>query len=169
MKSVIIVRHTKSDWSHLLPDFERPVREDRKMDAHLIAQEIAIKNSVPQHIICSSAIRTHQTAEMLSKHWGFSTDNITLNRALYECSAKDILAVIKNVGSNHDSIAIVCHNPAITDFINIYSDTNLANVPTTGAIHITFDTAEWKNVKGKGKVNWILFPKELKKEDINLI
>ena len=168
MKSVIIVRHSKSDWSNVLSDFERPVRADRRADALLIAKEIAKKDCKPEHIISSPATRTYQTAETLAAHWGYAADDITTDSSLYECAAKDILTVIKNAHPDHDTIAIVCHNPAITDFVNTHSDSYLANVPTTGAIHITFDTDNWKDVKGKGKTMWILRPKELRVEDPKL-
>ena len=168
MKSVIIVRHSKSDWSNVLSDLERPVRADRRSDALLIAKEIAKKDAIPQHIISSPAVRTYQTAETLAAHWDYLAEDITSDSSLYECAAKDILSVIKNAHPDHHTIAIVCHNPAITDFVNTYSDTYLANVPTTGAIHISFDTDDWKEVRGKGKTMWILRPKELRVEDPKL-
>lgn len=165
MKSVIVVRHSKSDWSHILSDFDRPVRDDRRGDAMLIAKEIAKKDCKPQHIIASPALRTVQTAEMLAAHWDYSAADISTDSSLYECAAKDILSVIKNAHTDHHTIAIVCHNPAITDFVNTHSDIYLANVPTTGAIQITFDTDDWQEVRGKGKAMWILRPKELRVED----
>ena len=161
MKSIILIRHVKSDWSNLLPDFDRPVRDDRKEDATLIAKEIANKGKLPQYVISSPAIRALQTAKLLCTKWDYPHKQIATDKSLYECMARDIMALIKKTGQKYDRIAIVCHNPAITDFVNQYSDTNVDNVPTTGAVQITFNTSDWKGIN-KGKVDWILRPKELK-------
>lgn len=161
MKSVTLIRHVKSDWSNIVSDFDRPVREDRIPDASLIAREVAGKNK-PQYIVSSPAMRALDTARLLSTAWDYPEEKIATDRALYECAAKDILTVIRATDNKYDNIAIVCHNPAITDFVNQYSNKYLVNVPTTGAVHITFDTDDWAAISGNGKLNWILRPKELK-------
>jgi phosphohistidine phosphatase len=162
MKSIILIRHVKSDWSNLVPDFDRPVREDRKEDALLIAKEIANKGKLPQYVISSPALRTMQTAKLICTKWEYLPEQIAPDKLLYECTARDILALIKRADQKYNSIAIVCHNPAITDFVNQYSDVHIDNVPTTGAIQITFDTKDWKGINDKGKADWVLQPKQLK-------
>jgi phosphohistidine phosphatase len=162
MKSVILIRHIKSDWSNLVPDFDRPVREDRREDALLIAKEITQKGNLPEYIVSSPAMRALQTARLLCARWDYPAENIATDRSIYECGPGDIFSLITRIDNQYSTIAIVCHNPAITDFVNRYSGTYLINVPTTGAVHITFDTQEWRNIEEKGKVNWVLRPKELK-------
>ena len=162
MKSIILIRHVKSDWSGFLTDFDRPVREDRKEDATLIAKEIDKKGKLPQYVLCSPAVRTLQTARLLCTKWDYPQEDIATDKSLYECTARDILAAIKKTDPRYDSIAIVCHNPAITDFVNQYSDALIDNVPTTGAVQITFDIPDWKSTNGNGKAKWVLLPKELK-------
>jgi phosphohistidine phosphatase len=159
MKTIILVRHIKSDWSNLLHDIERPVRNDRREDALLIADVIAEKSEVPQHIFSSPALRTRQTAQCLSAGWNLS---VSISESIYECAASDILAMIKKIPKEYDHVAIVCHNPAITDFVNQYSNSYLDNMPTSGAVSITFDTDEWPSVNGQGEMNWVLRPKELR-------
>ena len=162
MKTVILIRHVKSDWSNLLNDFDRPIREDKKEDALQIAKEIDKKSAVPELIISSPAVRTLQTTKLFCGKWEYPFKKVLQNKSLYECTAKDILAVINKADDNCDSIAIICHNPAITDFVNQYSDSSVDNVPTTGAIKITFEAKHWKDINGDGKVNWFLYPKGLK-------
>lgn len=162
MKSVILIRHTKSDWSNMLDDFDRPIRTDRKEDTMLIAKEIAEKGALPQHIISSPAVRTLQTAEILCAEWKYPFKNITRDKSLYECEARDILTAIKQTDEEYNVIAIVCHNPAITVFINQYSDASIDNVPTTGAMRIDFDVIHWNDIKAIGKARWFIRPKELR-------
>lgn len=162
MKSVTLIRHVKSDWSNFVEDFDRPVREDRKDDAKIIAKEIAKKGASPQCVICSTALRTMQTAKLLCTEWGFPVQNIITDKSLYECTASDILDVIRAVDDKYSNIAVVCHNPAITVFTNQYSTASVDNMPTTGAVNISFETDDWQSILLKGKANWILRPKELK-------
>jgi phosphohistidine phosphatase len=162
MKNVIVIRHTKSDWSNARSDFDRPVREDRKEDACIIAKEILKKGALPQYVIASPAMRTLQTAKLICAVWHYPLGKIVSNKTLYECTAQDIFTLIKKMDDKFDTIAIICHNPAITAFVNIYSDRYLANMPTTGAAYISFDVPYWKDIKDKGISSWILRPKELK-------
>ena len=162
MKSVILIRHVKSDWSNLLTDFDRPIREDRREDALQIAKKIAKKDAVPELIISSSAMRTLQTAKLFCSKWKYPFEKVLQKKSLYECLAKNILAVINKVDDECDNIVIICHNPAITDFVNLYSDSSIDNVPTTGAVHIKFEVKHWKEIDGDGKLNWFLYPKGLK-------
>jgi phosphohistidine phosphatase len=161
MKSVILIRHVKSDWSNLLADFDRPIREDKKEDALQIAKEIPRKGSLPDLIVSSPAVRTLQTAKFFCGKWKYPFEKVLQKKSLYECLAKDILTVINKAEDKYDSIAIICHNPAITDFARQYSDAYIDNIPTTGAVRIDFDVKHWKEIKDKGKLKWFLSPKEL--------
>jgi phosphohistidine phosphatase len=98
MKSVILIRHVKSDWSNLVEDFDRPIREDRKIDALTVATKIAKRNDIPQVVIASPAKRTQQTAKQFCRIWHFKISSMVItNKALYECTAATILALINKV------------------------------------------------------------------------
>jgi phosphohistidine phosphatase len=159
MKSVILIRHVKSDWSNLLTDFDRPIREDKKEDAKSIAEMILKDNAVPQYMIASPAKRTRQTTKLFCKVWGIDKKQVEENPALYECTAQEIINAIQSADENYKRIAIVCHNPAITDFANRYSNANIDNVPTSGALLIEFDATYWKEINCPGKLLWFLYPR----------
>jgi len=162
MKSVTLIRHVKSDWSNLLTDFDRPIREDRKEDALQMAKEIAKKGLLPELIVSSPAVRTLQTSKLFCGKWKYPFGKVIRSKGLYECLAKDIFDIIKKTDDEYGSIAIICHNPAITDFVNQYSDCSVDNVPTTGAVHIRFEVKHWKDINGGGKLSWFIYPKGLK-------
>jgi phosphohistidine phosphatase len=50
------------------------------------------------------------------------------------------------------------HNAAITNFVNIFGDVSIENVPTSGFVSIEFDTENWIEIK-KGKTKKIIVPK----------
>ena len=162
MKSALLIRHTKSDWNSMPEDFDRPIREDRKDDARVIAQEIQKRGFKPDHIGASPAKRTLQTAKIICDIWGYKYSDIAKDRSLYESSANEILTHLKSLDKKVKTAVVICHNPSITDFVRYYSDTNIDNVPTTGAVLITFDSTDWSLIKG-GRLQWFLKPKELRK------
>ena len=136
MKSALLIRHTKSDWNSMPEDFDRPIRENRKDDARVIAKEIHKRGFKPDHIGASPAKRTLQTAKIMDH--------------------------LKSLDKKIKNAVVICHNPSITDFVNRYSDTMIDNMPTTGAVLITFDSADWPSIKD-GRLQWFLKHKELRK------
>ena len=162
MKSALLIRHTKSDWNSMPEDFDRPIRENRKDDARVIAKEIQKRGFKPDHIGASPAKRTLQTAKILCEIWGYKSSDIIKDRSLYESSATEIMDHLKSLDKKIKNAVVICHNPSITDFVNRYSDTMIDNMPTTGAVLITFDSADWPSIKD-GRLQWFLKHKELRK------
>ena len=145
-----------------MPDFDRPIRTDRHDDAAMIAGEIAKKKAIPDHIMASPARRTMQTAKLFCTEWEIKYKSVETAESLYEGSAENILTVINGIEDKFDMVAIICHNPSVTYFINQYSDGRIDNVPTTGAAFISFDVKHWQEISGGGKLKWFLYPKSLK-------
>jgi phosphohistidine phosphatase len=163
MKSVLLIRHTKSDWTSAPSDFERPIREDRKEDTKSIAREILKRGFKPDYIAASPAKRTLQTAKIICDEWGEKFANVVQDRTLYESSATEILAHLHKLNKRTDKAVVICHNPSITNFVNRYTTTGVIDVPTTGAVLITFDIKDWKSIEEGGKLEWFLKPKDLRK------
>ena len=129
---IVLIRHVKSDWSADKTDFDRPIREDRKADALKIAQALKAKGIAPGLMITSPAKRTLQTAKLLAKAFDYSPSPIELAESLYECTCDELWRVIQLPRPTLPSLFVICHNPAITDFINTYTNARIDNVPTCG-------------------------------------
>src|SRR4051812_2178716 len=129
MKSVLLIRHTKSDWNSSPVDFDRPIREDRKDDTRLIAQEIQKKGFKPDYIAASAAKRTLQTAKIICDEWDFKFSHVLQDRSLYESSATEILSHLQAVDKKINKAVVICHNPSVTNFVNRYTSTCIDNVP----------------------------------------
>ncbi len=129
---IVLIRHVKSDWSADKTDFDRPIREDRKADALKIAQALKAKGIAPGLMITSPAKRTLQTAKLFAKVFDYSPTSIELAESLYECTCDELWRVIQLPRPTLPSLFVICHNPAITDFINTYTNARIDNVPTCG-------------------------------------
>lgn len=164
MRSVVLIRHTKSDWTNAVDDFDRPIREDRKEDARLIAREIARRGFRPDYIVSSPARRTLQTAKLICQEWDYKYADLIQDKTLYESTPYEIIQHLRGLDDKIQNAVVICHNPSITYFLNRYGDTYIDNVPTTGAALIRFDKGHWADIGERGKMEWFLRPKDLRKQ-----
>jgi len=60
-----------------------------------------------------------------------------------------------------NTVMIFGHNYAFTNVVNQWGDKSIDNVPTSGLVHLKFDTDQWNSVT-KGITEQFLFPKQLR-------
>jgi phosphohistidine phosphatase len=153
---VVIIRHIKSSWENpALSDFERPILTKRCKDAKLIALHLKNLGFKPDKTIVSSAKRTKQTADEIHKHLDIRLKKALYLDELYECSANVLKKVILDNIKNVNSLLIIGHNPAITDFVNQISSEYIPNIPTTGCVSLTI-------TEDIQRINFIISPKKLR-------
>jgi phosphohistidine phosphatase len=86
MKTLLILRHAKSDWGNSrLADYDRPLNERGKGDAPRMGQLLRDEDIVPDLIITSSAERAQTTAELAAIASGYENE-ITYTRRLYHAA-----------------------------------------------------------------------------------
>ena len=145
MKKLYVIRHAKSSWSDLsLRDIERPLNKRGKRDAPFMGDLLQKEGVVVDLILSSPAVRAKTTAQLIAKAIGYPTEQIGLRPVLYGADTDEILALIHTVEASVTTLMIFGHNPAFTEFANLFSpDTYIANVPTCGIIQIIFDIDNW--------------------------
>mgnify|MGYP003329900228 CR=1 FL=1 len=69
----------------------------------------------------------------------------------------------QNYPEKYNTAMIIAHNPGLTNLINMITNINLYNLPTTGIANIDFDCDSWDNisVENSNLVD-LKFPKQLK-------
>jgi len=87
-----LVRHAKSSWNTPgQQDHERPLNERGMRDAPIMAKRLLDKGCIPDLILCSSAVRTQQTAQYFLNAFEQSQDQLWVEPKLYLCSPETIL------------------------------------------------------------------------------
>lgn len=165
MKQLVLIRHTKSDWSDsTLRDFDRPIKESRKQDATSMAKYLFKLGLQPDCIICSPALRTKQTAILLCKGLKFDFDKIMFDERLYESSADEYMAVIQDVDAAVNTLVVIGHNPSITYFANKYANVQIDDVPTTGVVWLEYSGKGWLlNKNDKSRLKYFFTPSSVGK------
>jgi phosphohistidine phosphatase len=161
MKSIIIARHAKSSWDLSTPnDFDRSLNERGKKDAPAAAKRLFKKGIKIDAFISSPAVRAKKTAKYFLEEYGRDKSELILIPELYEAPAGVFFDVIRNLSDTYQQVIIFAHNPGITSFVNMLTDVNIDNVPTTGLFGVRIPITEWKDFEDAKKEFWFFdYPK----------
>lgn len=161
MKTLIITRHAKSDWSNLhQKDFDRELNERGLRDAPMMGKRLLNRCVHLDLIVSSTAKRAAQTAKLIANEINYSSTKIQWEDTLYHAQPAVIQEKIFSISNNINSLMIVCHNPGITDFVNILTNNMIDNMPTCGMCALQFDIEKWEDLPtAKTQLLFYDFPK----------
>ena len=154
MKTLILVRHAKSDWPENTEDFDRPLADSGISDANKMAEYLVKNNIKIDHFLASSAKRTVETCEIFAKNYQSSFETAD---KLYHPSEKNFLSVIFSLADKNDSVAAFSHNNGISNFANSFSE-NLIHFPTCGVAIFNVECEQWSEFENATK-NLVAFYK----------
>ncbi|MBS1750511.1 MAG: histidine phosphatase family protein [Bacteroidetes bacterium] len=147
MKSVLLIRHAKSNWDDAsVTDFARPLDALGKNDASLMANRLLIKGVTVDYILCSPAKRARKTAEYFLEAYNLNINRLAFRDSLYEPMQSAFAEAIESAPDEFQNIALFSHNPGITFFVNSLTDSvRIDNIPTCGIFGIKVELEKWKN------------------------
>ncbi len=160
MKTLILIRHGKSDWSAGVPDKERPLNKRGLRNCPLMGNILQREGLIPERMYVSSAKRTTQTAQSISKILGTPQNKIISCPELYLCDPFTIDEIITFTPPKYNCIAIVGHNPALSQIAGQYSQQSYVDLPTLGVFAISFKTDSWEKISSDNATKQqFLYPK----------
>jgi len=165
MKTLLLVRHAKSDWgSGEFSDFERPLNNRGLHDAPFMAKIIHDKNIIPELIISSPAARALTTAKLFAVEFNYPIESIMKNNTIYNGSTKQLFDIINQTDDAVNTLMFFGHNPDITNLCCLLSGNIFDNIPTTGVVCIDFDITKWRQANNNnGKMRFFEYPKKFGK------
>ena len=162
MKTLYLLRHAKSSWDHPdLKDFERPLSERGINDVPVMVARFKSRKGHIDTIICSPAVRTKTTAQMFARELGFPRDEIGSNPELYFAGSNMLLKAASLLDNDCDAAMIIGHNPAITEFVNEMTGSDIDNIPTCGLAELRLPIDDWSEIEfGSAELVEFDFPKK---------
>jgi len=152
MKTLLLVRHAKSDWGNPgLDDIDRPLNARGKHDAPLMAQRLLDKKIKIDAFVSSPAKRAAKTAKTFAEVYGRKKDKVELQEELYLPSPSTFYEVIEALDKKDETVALFSHNEGITSFANMLTDVHIDNIPTCGIFAIKADCTDWKDFRDAKK------------------
>ncbi len=161
MKNLILIRHAKSSWEVPLRDKDRPLTCQGIKNAHLVSSNINKYLPKTYNIWSSTAARAKETAMIFAQNISFPLESIVYKDELYTFDERTLENIIKSCTNEFENVILFGHNEAITNFVNSFGDVIIDNVPTSGFVHIEFNSMSWDAID-KGITKKTVFPKDLK-------
>jgi phosphohistidine phosphatase len=138
---------------------------------------MASKHYVPERILCSTALRTRETLDLVLPHFS-PRPEISFTRQLYLAPWPALLAQVQKTSDAFGSLLLVGHNPGIEQFAvacalnprlpaeRARGETMAEKFPTGALAVFDFEAPHWRNVKpGEGRLVDFVRPKDLAHED----
>lgn len=172
MKTLLLLRHAKSNWDGDVSDEKRPLAKRGREAAPVVGKYLAKNDYMPDLILCSTARRTVETLDLvlpfLKKGIAVKYEN-----ELYLAEYPDLLARIRWIDDKVKTVLLVGHNPGLEQLALTLALTSRGpeddemrtmaeKFPTAALAVITFDIKSWKDVKeGAGALKDFVRPKDL--------
>jgi phosphohistidine phosphatase len=111
-RTLVLLRHAKSDWSGMEADIRRPLaargrrqapRAGRWLDANVDGIDLAV---------VSPATRARQTWELVAAEL-HRPPAIRVDDRVYAASDRELLAVVRELPDDRGTVVLVGHNPGI--------------------------------------------------------
>ena len=162
MKTLLILRHAKSDWGNVsLPDHDRPLSKRGKVDAPRMGELIREQGLMPDLILSSTAKRAHRTAELAAEACGYEGE-ILLSRDVYHAGPEGYIEAINVVADNEEILMIVGHNPGLEELVDVLTDESVT-MTTANLAQIQLPIQSWRDLREhtEGKLLNLWRPKEI--------
>ncbi len=163
MLTLSLLRHAKSDWSSPgMDDFDRPLAPRGLEAAPRMGAFMAHAGVKPHLVLCSAALRTRQTLDLVLPHIG--EPQVSIEPGLYLAPAPTMLARLRKVASDATHVMMIGHDPGMHELAVALVGSGDAQgrkalavkFPTAALAVMTFDITAWSEA-GPGKARLLRF------------
>jgi phosphohistidine phosphatase len=165
MKTLLVMRHAKSDWgAAFTSDHERPLARRGIKAARRIGRFLADSGSSPDLVLSSTAVRAHTTAELAAEagEWGCE---ITTTEDLYASDPERVLDVVCATDNDVDSLLIAGHEPTWSALVSWLIGGGRVRMPTAAVACLDLPHGKWMDLApGTCVLRWFITPKMLKEK-----
>lgn len=114
-RRLCLLRHAKSSWEDAsLPDFDRPLAPRGRQAAPLVAAWVADAGLRPDVVLCSPALRTRQTWDIVAPFLD-GPPEAHYPRSIYEAPWVRLLKVLRDLPETAGTAMLIGHNPGMED------------------------------------------------------
>ncbi len=161
MKTLLLLRHGKSDWdTDYGADHERPLAKRGVKAAKRIGKFLTAIDEIPDLVVSSTAVRAATTADLASRAGGWDTEMST-TRDLYEASPAGVVDALRGLPDRVSSVMLVGHEPTWSSSVSVFTGAN-CRFPTAAVCRIDFERDRWADVSfGGGQLIWLVVPNSL--------
>ena len=156
-----LIRHAKSSWdSAATSDFDRPLNQRGERDGSNMRDWLANHPHPAEWIWTSDAARAAATASFVAE--AFPGAKLQADHRLYGASPSALVGVLGETPTAIETVAIVAHNPGITESVNLFAGrTVINNLPTFGTALLQWPGGAEALPLGAARLEALMSPKQL--------
>ena len=165
MKTLLLLRHAKSDWdADFHHDHDRPLTKRGKRAAKLMGRYLAETGNVPRRVLTSSAVRARETVRLAAEAGEWNSE-IEVDNSLYEAAPAHVVSRVRSQPEAADAVLLAGHEPAWSETVSLLIGGGEVRMPTAAVACIEFDVERWSDVQpGRGRLLWLVTPRMLAQE-----
>lgn len=157
MRRLMLLRHTKSDWTDGAEDRERPLGPRGRQAAPLMGAYLAHHGLVPDRVLVSPARRTRETWDLAAAAFGTELP-VAIDERIYMASTGRLFDIVREQPADAHVLLVVGHNPGLQDLALELVATGEGDArerlgekfPTGGLAVIDFAIDDWRDVHPLG-------------------
>ncbi|WP_345559400.1 histidine phosphatase family protein [Streptomonospora halophila] len=141
-RRLIVLRHAQAEPLIDGSDHERPLTAEGREQARAAGAHLASGALFPDRVICSTALRTRQTVELVAESLPDSPP-VDFERDLYGADVPAAMELISRTDPEVGTLLVVGHNPTMAQLVGAFMpDEPLDSFPTAGLAVIDLEV-EW--------------------------
>ena len=140
-----VVRHAMAEHSPRTADFDRSLRRKGHREAERMQRWLAAQPDSARLVVSSAARRAVETAQYVVRGCALSVDALATDEELYGASAGTLLRALRQLPPGTDNVALVGHNPGVSDLVGVLIGSSSVDLPTCGIAALTCP-APWSDL-----------------------
>ena len=163
MKTLIVLRHGKSDWeAQYGVDHDRPLAKRGVKAAEFMGRFLDLTDQKPELVLTSTAVRAAETARLAAESGGWECP-VERNRRLYEAAPDGVLDLLQGQDDRCNRILTAGHEPTCSELVSRFVGGSDVRFPTAAMARIDFAVGRWTEISfGHGQLIWFVTPKLLR-------
>ncbi len=119
MKKLVVLRHAKTEpGGGATRDIDRVLLERGRRDAAAMAKYFKAQGHGCDLVLCSNAARTQETLSIFQPI-ACAGASVDVRSDLYLAEANEMLALMRDLDNDLQSVLFVCHNPGAAEFVQM--------------------------------------------------
>ncbi len=140
-RRLLVVRHAKAGYPEGVADFDRPLTERGERDAAGLGTWMVRERMVPDVVVVSTAERASRTWELAAAELGGAEPEVHRERRLYNADADTVLELVRALGGDAHTVAVVGHEPGLSTLARTLADPATSDPEELAGLGDRFPTA----------------------------
>lgn len=162
MRTLLVMRHAKSDWgTSFSSDHERSLAGRGVKAAKKMGRFLTDSGAIPDLILSSTAVRAMSTVELAAEAGEWGCDIIAVPD-LYATTPERVLDAIGQIGDGIDRLLIAGHEPTWSTLVTWLIGGGRVRMPTAAVACLELARGSWTDLAPAAcELRWLVTPKML--------